>query len=190
MKWIVCLGLIAGCDLLNAESSEPVAWSTAQQGGFDDFGSRGAALGYAVDDTGRILVIGLRFSKPVYQQLFLPSMDGLASAQAWSGGGVVPPMVDDVQALPALEPLLTDTEGLRGMHGDITAVLSDPESGQLWISIGGAIQLTREDGPYDRVEGSLVMRPVTALGEAAQWEHGSRVSVRAIDLQWDTGEQW
>jgi hypothetical protein len=188
--WFSWLVGLSGCELLEADPAEQLEWSTTQSGGFDDFGSEGAALGYAVDGSGRILVIGLRFTLPVYQQRFRPDADGVAAARQWAAGAIVPPMADDVTAMPALAGLITDTQGLRGMHTDITAFLFDPADERLWIAVGGAVQLTREDGPYDRVEGALTLRPIRATGEAAGFDDGPRLAVDGIDFRWDTGEQW
>ena len=162
-------------------------------GGFDDWSSPGAALGYAVDaEEGLILVTALRFSLPFYEGSLSPVSYWGTVASEWEVRSV-DPLADDVAAYPLLAAALTDTDGIRELPGGVAAVLLEGDFDaatpqRIWVSDHGEVTLTREDGGVDYLSGTLRLREVTALGDDADAGDGA-VLVDGFAFSWDTNEQ-
>jgi hypothetical protein len=163
--------------------------------GFDDFGSPGAALAVAVDESaGLALVVALKFQLPFYMGSFQHG----AAADAASGYRVtaaVAPLVDEAATYPLVTAALTDTAGVRTMPVTVSAVLLEGDVERappqhIYVAHAGTVSLTREDGPYDILEGELSFTEVTALGAGATVAPGGRtIDLAAFYFEWDTEEQ-
>lgn len=163
--------------------------------GFDDFGSPGAALAVAVDESsGFALLVALKFQLPYYTGTFQHG----AAEEAASGYRVtapVAPLVDEAAMYPLVTAALTDTAGVRTMPVTVTAVLlegdfslSTPE--HIYVAHSGTVTLTREDGPYDILEGALSFTEVTDLGSGATIApNAGTIDLAAFYFEWDTEAQ-
>jgi hypothetical protein len=171
--------------------------AVAASGGYDAFASPGAAFGYAVDPARHLLlVVGLKFSLPLYEAGFTPA-NAAASAQRWADptDGPVPPGVD-AASWPLVLRALVSVETLRAMSERdqaVTAILleGDVASGELarvFVADAGKVRLTRLDDPRDRVEATnLRFREVTALGPgAALVEDGQVARIAGVSFEWAT----
>lgn len=195
------LASMSGCGSSGGGAEEIKADATfsldaAATGGFDDWGSPGAAFGYAVDETnGYLLVVGLKFSLPAYQVTFTE----FGAATDYLVSDPPTPLEDDVVAYPLLGDAMLNTAGIRTMTLNATGVsavlLKGAADGEgppeaLYIADEGQLMLTRGDGPGDTLEGALRFREVDKLGPGAKIVPGGEViQVNAIYFSWPTDEQ-
>lgn len=198
MSWSL-LWLSVGCAVPGVElAPEPIPFEVDRAGGFDDWSSDGAALGYAVDEAaGRILVVGMRFELPVYRETFQVAGAPEEGARGWATRAP-DALAEDAAEIPLLGAALTDTAGVRALPSPLVAILleGDLQSEQpdrIWASAGGEVVLTREDSDLDRAEGALDLYAVSDLGEDAArilaGEGPDALRIDGIDFSWHTADQ-
>jgi hypothetical protein len=203
---VVALGLsVAGCEDDGSGSCTLVdptlslsTLTVAATGGFDDFGSAGAAMGYAVDSTNDLTVVAaLKFPLPGGQYGFTLGCSAADAAASWS---VVPtgwptPSGVDATTWPILESVLTNSTGIRALtstsSGAVFILLEgDPTLAaptRILVADSGDVTLFREDGPYDRIEASgLQFREVDGLGAGAQLTGSEVVRIDWLAFDWPT----
>lgn len=159
--------------------------------GFDDFSSTGACQGIAIDNEGTAIVIGLKFTLPLFTKEFilLPEIKGMITDYQW---GEVSTALDDIPELNDYHEVLTNTGGIRTFDYEIVAFMVKYKDGekQYFIAYNGAIQLTREDGPYDIMEGDLSFVQITEAGPNAKMVNGGEVfTVKNIYFEFSTEVQ-
>ncbi len=148
----------------------PLKLTISTQGGFDDFSSPGAALGYAVDEAqGMILIVALKFNLPLAAKDFSISPDLAATLLAYTVKPDAELLQDDVAAWPLLQAGITDTIGIRTMDSDATVILLEGDlqsevADRIFVANSGDLALFRNDGPSDTIEGSATLVEVTELG--------------------------
>jgi hypothetical protein len=190
---LVLLPVFPGCD--DEMKWEGVDWAAATvAGGFDDFDSAGAALGFSVDAAnGMILIAALKFDLPFYRGSFRPSGDAVESAEKYHWGIVPSSLLDEVAQYPLLAAGLTDTAGIRtALNGDLVAIilqgdLNAAEPANIHVATHGSLQLTREDGPTDLLEGRLYFVKVVKTGDS--WERvydAEPLKFESIHFEWST----
>ena len=146
-----------------------VTLNISAQGGFDDWDSPGAALGYAVDEEQRLtLVVALKFNLPLASEDFEISPNVEATIAGYKVEPEAPLLVDDVGQFPILQAATTDTIGIRTMASPATVILlegnpSAESPGRIFVARGGTVSLFRKDDG-DVIEGWVEMTEVTALG--------------------------
>ena len=161
--------------------------------GFDDFSSAGACLGIAIDNSNRTaIVIGLKFTLPLFTKNFevVSSVHNMIEDYQW---GTVSTALDDIVALEEYTEVQTNTAGIRTMDQEIVAFLIKYDSEgtkQYFIAYKGSIQLVREDGPSDTMEGDLSFVQISEAGPNAEIVEGGEVlSVKNIFFNFSTQVQ-
>jgi hypothetical protein len=177
---------------------EPLALelSFTGQGGYDDFASPGAALGFAVDATqGYILVAALKFELPLASKEFTVNAD-IETTLAGYDGGIVPGFLDAAaKKYPVLEPAVTDMPGIRSMPVDIALFLleGDPFTApamRVYVAEEGTVTLHRLDGPKDTLEGSATFTEVTEISKTGEVKPGGRrIALAPFYFEWETAQQ-
>ncbi|HEX6273061.1 MAG TPA: hypothetical protein VFZ53_08475 [Polyangiaceae bacterium] len=185
----------AGTGGTGADGQRDVTLTISSTFGFDDFGSPGAALAVAVDaSSGFALVVALKFQLPFYRGAFQHG-PALEAASGYRVAAAVTPLADEVATYPLVTAALTDTAGVRTMPVMVAAVLleGDLEGAtpqRIYVAHAGTVSLTREDGPYDILEGELSFTEVTNLGAGATVApSGATIELSAFYFEWDTEEQ-
>jgi len=185
-------------DTTLAEAVEPVIveLNISDTGGFDDFSSPGAALGFAVDEEqGHILVAALKFDLPLATKTFVVPGDVEATLEGYDAGTVPESLDGAVAQYPPLASAVTDTAGIRSMSGEVTLLLlqGDVAAGELasaYVADSGEVTLHRLDGPKDTLEGSASFVQVTGFGKGGKpVPGGQRVNIAPFYFEWATGEQ-
>jgi hypothetical protein len=196
----VALSCVTGCGggIESVEVDRHVDLDLAEGGGFDHWGTPGAALGYSTDANQRLmLVVALKFSLPVYSVTLAPQS---APTQTLREYDVKPPnsaIVDDVGRLPLLASAITDTDGIRSLSGSktIAAFLLEgdfqaPVPERTWVAFGGEVTLTREEDYYDYLDGSLQFQEVSSLGDSARvLDDGETLGLEGFAMNWNTAVQ-
>jgi hypothetical protein len=186
-----------GCEDVRADLTLP-ALTVAAQGGFDDFDSAGAALGYAVDTANAMTVVAaLKFQLPGASYSVVPSCDAAASARTLTvlPAGAPAPSGVDVGGWPILRAALADTAGLRAitsaaLGGVLILIEGDPTQAtptRILVADSGSFTLLRNDGPSDQIEGHNVrFREVDRLGAGAILAGGRVVEIGYLAFTWPT----
>lgn len=176
-------------DILPAPT--PLKLTFTSQGGFDDFSSPGAALGWAVDEEkGTILIVALKFDLPLATKEFQISPDVAATLLGYTVKPDAEFLQQDVGVWPLLQAGITDTIGVRTMAFDATVILlegdlADPTPARIFVADSGTVSLFRKDGPSDIVEGSATVVEVTGLGQEGQVKPGGEVfSISPFYFEW------
>jgi hypothetical protein len=200
------VALLGGCPAEEESGCEPdlvanltlPSLTIAAQGGFDDFDSAGAALGYAVDTTnGLTVVAAAKFQLPGASYAFASSCDAAAAARSFSvvSPGAPAPSGVDVASWPILRAALADTNGIRALSarssgGVLILIEGDPTQAsptRILVADSGGFTLFRDDGPADRLEGYGVrFREVDRLGSGAQLAGGRVVEIDYLAFTWPT----
>jgi hypothetical protein len=162
--------------------------------GFDDYGSPGAALGIAIDNSkNTALIVALKFNLPLYSKSFIPNCNPIETTETYFyslTNSLTDSLADNYTYLA---PLLTNTYGIRSMDNNISAFLvikgETPELDQYFVAVDGNVTLNREDGG-NILEGDLKFAPITEASENAQLQkNGEAYKVNNIYMQWDTENQ-
>jgi hypothetical protein len=183
-------------EILQETTAVSVELDVTDTGGYDDFSSPGAALGFAVDaDAGWILVAALKFELPMAEKEFVVSADTAALLAGYDVKPAPNVLADAMAKYPVLAAAVTDTEGIRTMasgamfvllRGDVTGAA--PE--QVFVAHAGLATLLRLDGPEDVLEGALSFVEVTGLGDtAAVVAGGDTVDLAPFSFTWSTAAQ-
>ena len=160
--------------------AENYSFNSTDTYGFDDFSSAGACMGIAIDNSnGTALVIGLKFTLPLFTKSFLvvSSINNMIEDYQW---GIVSTALDDIVALEEYTEVQTNTAGIRTMDQEIIAFLVKYDSEgtkQYFIAYKGSIQLVREDGPSDTMEGDLSFVQISDAGPNAEIVPGGEVLI-------------
>lgn len=168
----------------------------AATGGFDDWGSAGAAFAYAVDATNELTVVtALAFQLPLYSAEFTPRCDPLESATAYTVAVSAPSGVD-VTTYPILRAALADTNGIRALaaadRGAVLVLLAgDPTvetPARIYVAEAGSVTLIRNDGGTDTIVAhDLQFREVDGLGSGASVvASGEVVRIAQLVFDWAT----
>jgi hypothetical protein len=198
---VLSIAVISGCggdESGDGRVDRDMELAAAETGGFDDWSSPGAAMGYAVDPEQRlILVTALKFSLSFYTGEFEPPSSARAALDGYQVRPANGPLTDDVARYPLLATAITDTTGVRALSGSqsVTAILlegdfqrSSPE--RVWVSDGGSLTLTREDDYFDYLDGRLILSETSGLGDGASvLGDGERVRIRGLAFSFNTVEQ-
>lgn len=171
-------------------------WSGDAQGGFDDFTSAGAALGFSVDDGSNMIMINaFKWNDTFYTGDFVPGDDAAYNANLYEWGKVNSLMTDNVNTYPLLEYALTNTAGIRtSLNEDFIGIilagdLNESSPDKIYIATRGYATLTREDGPYDIAEGTLEYTEVELVGDSYQVKSESDKLQYKFYFQWSTQDQ-
>lgn len=200
------LVMLGGCPAKEESGCEPdlrvdltlPSLTVAAQGGFDDFGSGGAALGYAVDTTNGVTVVAaMKFQLPGASYAFAPPCDAQSSARALTvvDAGAPAPSGVDVGTWPILRAALADTSGLRAitsasLGGVLVLIEGDPTQAtptRILVADSGSFTLLRNEGPADQIEAHDVrFREVDRLGADAILAGGRVVEIGQLSFTWPT----
>jgi len=175
---------------------QPLTLVVFDQGGFDDFSSPGAALGFAVDvDQGFVLVAALKFDLPLFEKEFAATGDVAATLAGYSGGKVPPALADAVAKYPLLASAVTDTAGVRTMASDVALILLEGDLAanaplHAYVASAGTVKLKRLDGPKDTLEGSATFLEATATAKDGKPKPGGKaIELAPFYFEWDTTKQ-
>jgi hypothetical protein len=191
---LCALLVICGCKAASEDEVEYILWNSSDTGGFDDFSSPGAALGYSVNTTdSAIMIIGMKFTLPLFTRDFKPSSNAADNANYYEWGIVPAEMEDDTAKYPLVGFGTTNTAGLRtSLKNDIVGILlkgdfNDTIPERIYIATGGTITLTREEGPADFVDGTIEFTEVKKTGSNFNEAGNSEKLGYKIYFFWDTG---
>ncbi|MFC1523270.1 hypothetical protein ACFL6N_00630 [Thermodesulfobacteriota bacterium] len=193
---IIVLSFSAGCGGGDESDIEGIPWTSDFTGGYDDFGSPGAALGYSINQgAGMIMIVGMEFSLPLNQQDFWPQGNAVNNADLYQWGRVNSVLADDVLSYPLLGFGVTNTAGLRtSLNNSFIGIIlkgdfnnSTPD--QIFIATSGSIELTRQDDPADLVDGELAFTEVEQNGNSFSIVSGAEILQYNIYYSWDTSDQ-
>jgi hypothetical protein len=197
---LLSMAVISGCgdDSDDEQVDRKMELFASDTGGFDDWSSPGAAVGYAVDPEQRlILVTALKFTLSFYSGNFKPPSSAEAALEGYEVRPANGPLTDDVARYPLLATAITDTTGVRALNGSqtVTAILLEGDFQQasperVWISDGGSVTLTREEDYFDYLDGRLILSETNGIGDSASvLDDGERVEISGLAFSWNTVEQ-
>ena len=194
--FINCIGCWNDSDNEQEAEINGVLWTSNIAGGFDDFGSAGAALGYSINESdGMIMILGVKFTLPLYQTEFTPDSDSVDNAELYEWGITNSVLEDDVVTYPLLAYGITNTTGLRtSLNNNFIGILlkgdfSNSTPDKIYIATRGSINLTREDEPNDIVDGSLEFTEIEKNGYSYSIKSDSDKLQYKIYYSWDTEDQ-
>ncbi|MBN2435629.1 MAG: hypothetical protein JXK07_10230 [Spirochaetes bacterium] len=172
-----------------------LAFDISTKDGFDDWGSDGAALGVAIDDSeSAALIIAMKFSLPLYEKEFQISSQVEDMIENYQWGNLNSVMTVTATNYPFLTNALTNTAGIRTMNEDIFAILiikgSNDDPDKYFVAVNGSINLTREDDERDYIEGDLKFVEITeASNEAKIIKNGDSIKINNINFSFDSSTQ-